>query len=243
MKKTLALGFALALALALAACGAKGAVQDAVRDMLDDSGAAGATSGAESGATPAPQPPAGSSPAASAGGGGAAMESLLDWMAGGTFSYDYTMRSEYEGAVTESAGSVAVAGDSFAMTSESTSGGVTSKARVMVLEGVTYIIDDASRLIMKMSGGGLSMTGGIPIDYGDMVPVGGGTGEVNGRTLPYEEYTVDGVSAKYYMDGGAVYAIESTYEGAYSLMVITGAMGAVPPGAFDLPKGYAELGI
>lgn len=239
MKKVFAILCTLALTLSLAACGAKEAVQDVVRDVLDDSNT-------QSGSTaPTSQAAADSSESVPAGDGatGAAMESLIDWMMGGIFSYDFTLYSEYEGAVSEGSGSVAMSGGNFAMTSEQTSEGVTSKVRILVLDDVTYIIDDASKLIMKMSGSALDMTGGIPTDYEEMVAVGSGTGEVNGKTLPYEEYTVEGVSTKYYMDGGMVYAIESTYEGSYTLMIISNASNSVPAGAFDLPEGYMEMEI
>ena len=238
MKKLFALISALLLLSTLAACGAKEAVQDAVRDVLDDSGTQ-ASSSTVAASTPAAEGP--SSSQAEGASGGAAMESLIDWMRGGTFSYDFTLYSEYEGVVSEGSGSVAMSGGNFAMTSEQTSEGVTSKARILILDDVTYIIDDASKLIMKMSGSALDMTGGMPTDYEEMVETGSGEGEVNGRTLPYTEYTVEGVAVRYYMDGGMVYATESTYEGAYSLMIISGASNTVPAGAFELPEGYMEM--
>lgn len=236
MKKILACIFAFALMLSLAACGAKEAVQDAVRDVLDETSApAGSSEPAAS--TPA----APSSEAAPA--GGAAMESLIDWMRGGTFSYDFTLTSEYEGQRTEGSGSMAMDGGNMAMAMEQTVEGATTQSRILILEGETYIIDDASKLIMKMGAASPEFTGGVPTDYGDIELVGTGEGEVNGRTLPYEEYTAEGVSVKYYMDGGAVYAIESNYEGAYSLMIITNASGTVPAGAFDMPEGYMEMAL
>lgn len=240
MKKVFAIVLAVLLVFALMACGAKDAVQDAVRDVLDDS----STPSSSPATTSTPAAPDTSSSETGAGtGDGAAMESLIDWMMGGTFSYDFTLYSEYDGMVSEGKGSVAMSGGNYAMTSEQTTDGVTSKARILVLDDVTYIIDDESKLIMKMSGGGLDLTGGMPTDYEEMVETGSGEGEVNGRTLPYTEYTVEGVVVRYYMDGGMVYATESTYEGSYSLMIITNATNTVPAGAFDLPEGYMEMEI
>ena len=171
------------------------------------------------------------------------MESLIDWMRGGTFSYDFTLTSEYEGQRTEGSGSMAMNGGNMAMTMEQTVEGATTKSRILILEGVTYIIDDASKLIMKVGVAGPEFTGGVPTDYGDIKLAGAGESEVNGRTLPYEEYTAEGVNVKYYMDGGAVYAIESEYEGAYSLMIITNASNTAPAGAFELPEGYMEMAL
>lgn len=235
MKKALAILVALILVLSFAACGAQEAAQDDTRSALDDSNAL-------SNSAPSTQATADSSDAAPVD-GGAAMESLIDWMMGGTFSYDFTLYSEYEGTVSEGSGFVAMAGGNMAMTTEQTTDGVTSKARVLILDGATYIIDDASKLIMKMANAGPEITGGMATSYEDMTVVGSGTGEVNGKTLPYEEYLAEGVQVKYYMDGGMVYAIESTYEGAYSLMIISNASNTVPAGTFDLPEGYMEMEI
>ncbi len=246
MKKLCLIALALVLALALAACGAKEAVQDAVRGALDESAPAAQPAAS---VPDAPQPPKEEAPASEAPADedppqGAAMEGLLDWMMGGTFSYDYTQTSEYEGQVTESSGSVAMDGGNMSIASETMVSGVSVKSRILIMDGFLYIIDDASRSILKMQqDAGLDMTAGMPTDYSEMAALGSGEGEVNGRVLPYEEYEVEGVSAKYYMDGGAVYAIETEYEGAYTLMIITNAKNTVPAGAFNMPEGYTEIAM
>ncbi|MDR0852726.1 MAG: hypothetical protein LBN36_09530 [Clostridiales Family XIII bacterium] len=175
------------------------------------------------------------------GGGGQAMDSLISWMKSGTFSYDYKMLSEGGGQTTEAAGSMALDGDNIAIASEMTQGGQQIKSRIIIKDGTTYVIDDTNKFMIKIAGSGADMTGGLATDYSGIELVGSGTGEIDGKTLPYEEYTSEGVSVKYYMDGGKVYGFESEYEGYKTVMIITNASNRVPAGAFDLPTGYTEM--
>lgn len=234
MKRLIAL-FVSLLMLALVGCGGNDDAPTAA-SQAEVAEVEAAASTADSSALPPSQAEGETAP-------GAAMESLIDWMMGGTFSYDFALTSEYEGQTTESTGSVAMDGNNYAIVSETMVEGVAVKSRIVVLDDVTYIIDDASRLVMEMANTGPEMTGGMPTDYEDMASTGSGQGEVNGRTLPYEEYTVDGVNVKYYMDGGMVYAIESVYEGAYTLMIISNARNTVPAGAFDIPDDYMTMSV
>jgi hypothetical protein len=68
-------------------------------------------------------------------------------------------------------------------------------------------------------------------------------GEINGQTLPYEEYAENctGAVVRYYLDGGQVYGIETNDEGYKTVMIITNPSNSVPAGAFDLPEGYTEM--
>lgn len=172
---------------------------------------------------------------------GAAVESLIDWMKGGVFSYDFVLTSEYEGQVTEATGSMAMENGKYAVTMETVVDGATVHSRIIILDDKLYVIDDASRMVIEMSGAGPEMTAGLPTDFTDITYVSGGTGEVDGRTLPYEEYSSEGYSVKFYMDGNAVYAVETEGEGAYALMIISNASNKAPAGAFDIPDDYTLM--
>jgi hypothetical protein len=170
------------------------------------------------------------------------MDSLIKWMMDGTFSYDFSMTSEGNGEKSESSGSMATDGNNLAMTSEMTVEGQAVKSRIIIKDGTTYIIDDASKLIMTAQGG-MNPTEGMMTDYSGIAKTGEGTGEIDGKTLPYEEYTESetGATVRYYIDGGQVYGIESAYEGYKTVMIITNAKNSVPSGAFDLPEGYTQM--
>jgi hypothetical protein len=174
--------------------------------------------------------------------GGQAMDSLIQWMIGGTFSYDFTQTSEGPEGKTESKGSMAMDGKNMAITTEMTVEGQQVKSRVIIKDGVTYIVDDANKFIMKVSGD-MNATEGMMTDYSGIALIGSGTGEIDGKTLPYEEYAESemGATVRYYLDGGQVYGIESEYEGYKTVMIITNTSKIVPPGAFDLPEGYTEM--
>ncbi len=174
------------------------------------------------------------------------MASLIGWMMDGTFSYDYTITSEGPEGITEGSGSMAVEGANMAITSEMTVEGMAAKSHIIIMGEDMYIVDDASKMIMIMSGGvDPAMTQGLITDYAGITKTGDGTGEIDGKSLPYEEYTDEetGAVVRYYLDGGQVYGIESTYEGYNTVMIITNASSSVPPGAFDLPEGYTEMTI
>ena len=210
------------------------------------------------GSSPAPSAPAstaeeeseGDTPeetaqAAGNSGGGSAIDSLVGWMKGGKFSYDYKAFSEGAGEKMESSGTMAVDGDNFAMSSEAEVAGVKIKSKIVTKDGFTYIVNDEAKMIMKFQDISADMTGGVMDDYSGIVLIGSGTGEINGRTLPYEEYKEDesGSTIKYFLDGGQVYGFVSEYENYKTTMIITNAKNSVPSGIFDLPSGYTEMSL
>jgi hypothetical protein len=176
---------------------------------------------------------------------GQAMASLIGWMMDGTFSYDFTMTSEGPEGTTEGSGSMAMDGGNMAISMEMTVEGQAVQSKVIILDGVTYIVMDAEKMIMKMENAGAEMTAGMMTDYTGITKTGDGTGEIGGKTLPYEEYTESetGSVVRYYLDGGQVYGIESEYEGYKTVMIITNASVSVPAGVFDLPEGYTERSV
>jgi hypothetical protein len=231
MKKLLTITLALVLALSLAACGAS-----------NNGGGATTSPANNSTTTPASNTPAQTPETTTPTGGGQAMDSLIGWMMGGTFSYDFTQTSEGPDGKTESSGSMAMDGENYAVTTEMTVEGQTVKSRVIIKDGTTYIVDDANKFIMKAPGG-MNPTAGMLTDYSGIAQTGSGTGEIGGKTLPYEEYAESetGAAVRYYLDGGQVYGIESEYEGYKTVMIITNPSNKVPAGAFELPTGYTEV--
>jgi uncharacterized lipoprotein YehR (DUF1307 family) len=213
MKKLAILAFALMLMFSLAACG-------------NDNNA---TTGGE---TPEATTQTSETPDTS-------VDNLINWMQGGEYYFKYTAEAEYEGERTTSKSTIAAKGDDLAVTSETTVSGQTVKSRIVAVGGVTYIIDDATKTIMK-SPVDIAEVNKEVADFSKIEKVGSGTSTVNGKTLPYEEYKSDDYTVKFYMDGKSVYAIESEGEGATSVMVIEEALKTVPSGSFELPQGYTQ---
>jgi hypothetical protein len=247
MKKSLAFTLALALAFSLAACSGS-----------NDTPSQSAAPIPQSSAAPAPTPnapppaqgasPSSSEPAPSADSGnlpeGEAMDSLIKWMMDGAFSYDFTMTSKGPEGSTEGTGSMAIDGNNMAIEMEMTVGGQKTQTKMISTGDAMYIVDDANKMIMKMPAE-INLTEGIMTDYAGITKTGEGTGEIDGKTLPYEDYTESETSAavRFYLDGGQVYAIESEYEGYKTVMIITNPSNSAPSGAFDLPAGYTEMSM
>lgn len=243
MKKFLVFVLVLMLTLSLAACGAGSGTPSASPD--NNNSTVTPPSGTPSSDPPAQTTPSGESEKPSDAPDGEAMASLIGWMMDGTFSYDFTMTSEGPEGTTEGSGSMAMDGGNMAISMEMTVSGQAAQSRIIILDGVTYVIMDTEKMIMKMANAGADMTAGMMTDYTGIAKTGDGTGDIGGKTLPYEEYTESetGSVVRYYLDGGQVYGIESEYEGYKTVMIITNASDTAPAGAFDLPEGYTEMSV
>ncbi|MDR0875398.1 MAG: hypothetical protein LBN12_04230 [Clostridiales Family XIII bacterium] len=244
MKKLWIVLLVIVMVLAFAACGGGGGASsgdgaDAPTAASGDDGAATAEAPAD---TPAAEAPAADTPAGDAG-SGAAMASLIDWMKGGKFSYDFELTSEGPEGSTHSTGSMAADGGNMSIAQIAEVEGQKVSSKIIIKDGVTYIVDDASKTVIKMSNAGAEMTSGMMTDYTGIELMNSGEGEINGKTLPYEEYTESeqGSTIRYYLDGGQVYGWESEYEGYKTVMIITNSSQNIPSGAFDIPSGYTEM--
>ncbi|MDR1736481.1 MAG: hypothetical protein LBR85_06405 [Oscillospiraceae bacterium] len=239
MKKLIVVALALVLTVSLAACGGNGASAPPVSSRTSNPPPPSDTQ------NPNPAPPTQSAATQPSGGevpGGQSVDSLIDWMTDGTYSYDFKMISEGSDGKFEGSGSMAADGGNMAQTTEMTVEGQSVKSSVIIKDGVTYIIDDASKMIMTMPGGA-NPNEGMVTDYSGITLVGSGTGEIDGKTLPYEEYAEDvsGASVKFYIENGEIYGIESEAEGMKTVMTLTNQSDSVPSGAFDLPSGYTTI--
>jgi hypothetical protein len=242
MKRIWLIILALTLALSLVACDGGSSPADPSVSQGDSSSDSPTPSSDTPVAAPgkpesAPPPDSGGVPE------GQAMASLIGWMMDGTFSYDFTMTTEGPDGNNEGSGSMAVDGDDMAMTMEMTVEGQAVKSRTIKKGDVMYVVDDINKMIMEMPVD-MNMTEGMMTDYSGIAKTGEGTGEIDGKTLPYEEYTESetGATVRYYLEGGQVYGMESDYEGYKSVMIIKNASNRAPAGAFDLPDGYSNFG-
>jgi hypothetical protein len=252
MKKRLALALALAMMLTLAACGSTETPAANTGNNAPAPSAATAKDEPDTVAQPeVTEPETVAEPktlepdttAQTQGIEGDAMASLISWMKSGTYSYDFTMTSESADGTITATGSIAVDGGKVSTTQETTYDGQTVTSRTILKDDKTYIIDDANKMIIIMSGINEEMTGEIMTDYTGITKTGEGEGEIDGKTLPYEDYTVEGYVVRYFLDGGEVYGMETDAEGFKTVMIITNAKSSVPADAFDLPEGYMEMAM
>lgn len=110
-------------------------------------------------------------------------------------------------------------------------------------DNVFYLLDDNSKTYFKMNAGQnkpSSQTGNFD-NTTDLKYVGNGTGAVNGKTLPYEEYTTgDGTTLRFFMDGKNLYAITSKTKDEQSEMIILELSGKIPDGIISVPAEYKQ---
>jgi hypothetical protein len=228
MKRLSMLVPALALALSLAACGGGG-------------DAAPAAGGADA------DPPASSE----GGGNGAAVGNLLDRTKSGTFYYETETTSTYEGEQYEGLDlgntvyrdTYAKDGDDYAKISEETDeNGVTKKIQSFKRGGEMYVINHDEKAYMRVPEELEAMGASLQDAFSGVTnKVGEGTGEIDGKTLPYEEYDTDGISTKYFLDNGQVYGYISETMGITTVSVIVKQSGKVPSELFEIPAGYTEI--
>ena len=222
MKKFLIIALAIIFALSAAACGG------------GDSGGGGdsvSTSGGDSG---------GSAASGTDGLGDLLSATYADLMKSKKYYMKFTSHMEFDGEVVEGRTEVAYNNDDYAMIGESSFGGMTIKSRMITKGDVMYLIDDDAKTITKTS---VSISDDTDdSDFSDLNYLGKGTGTINGRTLPYEEYENYGAIVRFYFDGKDLYAIESIGEGFDSMvMIIEELSNKIPSGMFDIPSGYTTL--
>ena len=168
---------------------------------------------------------------------------MIRWMQEGKFSFDYTQITDISGQRIESKGNMAVDGGNVSLNMETSVAGMVINTRTIVKDGKAYIISDETKSIIVMEGLSEDATGGIATDYSGIVKVGEGTGEIEGRTLPYEEYSGGGLTVKYYLDGGQVYGYVTETGSIKATLLIKNPKNSVPANAFDIPSGYTQTAL
>ncbi len=167
-------------------------------------------------------------------------DTLIQWMQGGIYYFSYTAEMEYDGEQMTSKGSMVSDGNNMAATTEMTVEGQLVKSRVVAVDGVTWIIDDINKFVMK-SPVNMNEVNKEMADFSKIEYIGKGNGTIKGKKLSYEEYEAEGFIVKFYIDNGKVYAIESVGEGAKSLMTIESSSKTIPAGSFEIPSNYTQM--
>ena len=237
MKKIIAVMLVLVLALSLAACGGG-------KKSNDSDGRSSTSPSRSSWSDSSPSGGDIAVPSVS----GKAINALIEWMIAGKYCFDFDMITETPDGKSEGSGSIAVEGDKMMMRSESVIDGHTYKSRMISIDNTMYIIDDENKTIMEMATTN-SSSGGMFDNYSNIKLVSSGVGEINGKTLPYEEYADSDPDSdsesrvKYFMDGGNVYGMISGTDEYRTTMIIRNQKNSIPAGTFDLPSGYTTSSL
>lgn len=253
MKKLLSITLVILLAFTLMACGEE-EVKEAVREAVVTETPRPATPSVETPPVTAPEVNTssgtvdnggegnGNTTDASGVGGGEAMASLISWMMDGSYSYDYTMTMSGPDGSYEGTGSIAVDGDRMAQSQEMTVEGMAVKNRTVFKDDRMYTIDDVNKMVIIMAMEMDSLEGMVS-DYTGIELIGTGVGEIDGKTLPYEEYREGDLDAtiKYFLDDGEVYGMTTEFDDYLTVMIIHNPSNRAPSGAFDIPSDYMTM--
>lgn len=151
-------------------------------------------------------------------------------------AYTMVMKTDYDGTSTSMTS--AVKGDM--LYSETDMGG--TKSIMIMRDGHQYFLDPASKVCMKMSMD-MASTSEMFSDKAASyeTALNTGTEEINGNSYDYEEFDVDGVSAKYYFDGNELKYITTVMEGETYLMEIVSMEKGADDSLFEIPSNYAVM--
>jgi hypothetical protein len=165
---------------------------------------------------------------------------FINNMATGSFYFDFELYTDAESSGEEGYGSIAVDGDKIAMVVTAEESGVEMTMGVIVKDGKTYLISVDDEYVLATEGSEFDLTEEfVDLDFDGVVFEGRGEGEVNGVTLPYEEYSEDGSdTVRFYLSDGMVYAIESYDGDITSTMIIENFTTDVDADYFEIPEDF-----
>ncbi|MHC1720971.1 MAG: hypothetical protein AB9844_09990 [Clostridiaceae bacterium] len=167
-----------------------------------------------------------------------------DIMKSGKYLMHYKTKMTVENNIVESEVTMATDGTSTSMITNA--GGMYN--HIIVKGDTLYMLNDSAKtyIIMSIAGTG---TGGTEsnvksekINTSGILYTGKGKGELNGKTLDYEEYKTDEGTIRYYFENNKLYAIvfkaaDSKSEVVMEIIELTDKVTAE---MFEIPSGYTQ---
>ncbi len=125
--------------------------------------------------------------------------------------------------------------------SESEYGG--QKSIMVMKDGYQYIIDEASKTVMKMqvvdNGAVMDMFADEAANY--ETAIASGTTEYNGKTYGYEEFTVMDETVQYLFDGNELKIMKANVMGTESVVEIISLEKGADSKLFEIPEDYQMI--
>lgn len=229
MKKTLMMALAAVLVFGAVACTSKPAATPTPTATIE------ATATPEPTPTPSPTPVPTPEP-------GSQSKSFLDTLKTGQYYLKFKMSMEVQGTTIEVPAEAAVQND-MRCTSMTVVG---LKVRYLYKEKKVYVINDTQSSYTVMTEDQYKQAKGndtnAEVDYASLTFKGSGTGEVKGKTLPYEEFKgANDVLARYYFEDGKVKFMSTISEGVEVIMeVVELRADNIPQDMFEVPSTYTK---
>jgi len=167
-----------------------------------------------------------------------------DIMKSGKYLMHYKTKMTVENNIVESEVTMATDGTSTSMITNA--GGMDN--HIIVKGDTLYMLNDSAKTYIKMSIAGTGAVGTASnvksekINTSGIVYTGKGKGELNGKTLDYEEYKTDEGTIRYYFENNKLYAIvfkaaDSKSEVVMEIIELTDKVTAE---MFEIPSGYNQ---
>ncbi len=117
------------------------------------------------------------------------------------------------------------------------------KSIMVMKDGFQYIIDEASKTVMKMqvvdNGAVMDMFADEAANY--ETAVAAGTTEYNGISYDYEEFTVEGETVQYLFDGNDLKIMKANVMGTESVVEIISLEKGADSKLFEIPEEYQMI--
>ena len=172
---------------------------------------------------------------------------LFDWTKAGTYYYETETTSTYGDSVSYYRDVHAKEGEDFASVSVKmeADGTVTSQIHTFKKDDKIIVINDLEKTYAEMPPEMLALTETVQDAFGDMTKLNEGTGEINGKTLSYEEYDNNGITTRFFFEKDQIYGYISELDVGgdkiVTVSVITKQSTRIPDELFEIPTGYTEM--
>ena len=172
---------------------------------------------------------------------------FFDWVKAGSYYYETKTTSSTDDDYTHY--TYAKDGEDYASIVEDyeADGTLIRKIHSIKKGAQIVVINENEKTYMELPPEFADATKGIQDAFSDMKKVNEGTGEIDGKTLPYEEYDTSGIHTKYFFENGQLYGyigeVEFGDTKIVTVSIITKQSKKPPADLFEVPAGYQEIKV
>ena len=118
-----------------------------------------------------------------------------------------------------------------------------SVMRTIMRDGKMHMVNDDEKTVIVMPVmQQMGSTNSTAVDTAGMIYIGSGKAEFNGKTLPYDEYSMDGEGkTQFFVDGNKMAGIRTIANEQEMDMVILELDQNVPDSVFEIPMDYERM--
>jgi hypothetical protein len=158
-----------------------------------------------------------------------------DMMQSGKYYMKYRAVFEMQGQKEEAQMEVAVNGEDSAVKSSMSAG----ESHMVFKDNKSYLIDHSAKTIMVMESAEIEDKD-AGIDTDGLTYKDSGQEDFLGKTLPYEEYSIDDGSIKYFFDGKKLAGMKVIAEEMTQILEVIEISDKCPAEMFSIPESYQK---